>query len=633
MSGIAGIYNFGYKKKVGKDVLVRMGDSIKHRGPDASKIYINEDRSLGLIYRHLRIKNDEDSLHPICNEDGTIFVICDGEIYNNEELRRELITNGHHLKTHQDAELIIHLYEDYGYKCLDRLNGAFSFTLWDSKKQELFAARDRMGIKPLYYHYDGKSFLFASEIKALLVAKPSLRELNKAALCEYLSFQYCLHEKTLFKEVNKLPPAHFCTIKNGDIKIRRYWDVNFDIDSHHTEDYFIDTLRGLIEDSVRLRLISDVPIGTYLSGGIDSSAITCLVSSLLGSKLKTFTGTFKRWPDYDETKFAKSIAKFAKTDYFEINLKPKDLIDSISTLTYYMDEPAAGPGIFPQYFVAKLASKHVKIVLGGEGGDEIFGGYARYLIAYLEECLKGAIFETQTREDKRFIVTFSSILPNLPIIKEYVPMLQSFWNEGLFGPMDRRYFKLINRSNHLREVLNPELTKNLESSSFDSFSRIFNKKGIKSLFNKMSNFDLEAGLPAILHVDDRVNMSFSLESRAPFLDHRIVEFVASIPPMIKYRGGETKAIFKKAMRNIVPGTVLNRKDKKGFPVPLAEWYKVSLRGFIRDILLGSTTKKRGIYNTVKIRKLIDSERTFGRSIWGLLCLELWHREFIDKPCK
>jgi asparagine synthase (glutamine-hydrolysing) len=629
MSGIAGIFQVSGSKPIENRTLTRMGDALKHRGPHARLCFSNEEKTAGFIYQHLQVKDDPIPRQLAWNENRTMVIVCDGEIYNAKELRRELEQRGHSFGTSLDAEVALHFYEESGNGFLDRLNGAFAFVIWHGKKRELFAARDRIGIKPFYYHYDGKSFFFASEIKALLAAKPSLREASPSALREYLSLQCCLNDKTLFKRVQKLPPAHFLSLKKGGLSIRRYWDLDFQIDFDHTESYFIHTLRNLIEDAVRLRMNAVPPLGIYLSGGLDSSTVTCIASSLQKNPLKAFSGVYKGWPDFDETAYAKCAVKSAHAYHFEIDIRPKDFLDSISRIIYAMDEPAAGPGVLGQYHVGRFASRHVRAVLGGEGGDEIFGGYARYLVAYLEECLKGAIFETQTREDKRFIVTFSSILPHLPLLKEYVPLLQSFWGDGLFDPMDQRYFKLIQKTTHIEDILNPEFLEGSEGRLFHEFSMIFNKKQIKSLLNRMAYFDLQVGLPAVLQVDDRTNASFSLELRPPLLDHRIVEFAASIPPKIKYRGGETKAIFKKAVKGIVPNMVLNRKDKKGFPVPLTEWFKGPLKEFVRDILLGPTTKKRGIYNTTNMDKLISSERSFGRNIWGLLCLELWFREFMD----
>jgi len=563
------------------------------------------------------------------NEDSSIWLVQNGEIYNYLELRRELLTDGHRFKTNCDTEVILHLYEKYGPDCVYKLNGMFAFAIWDNRKKILFLARDRLGIKPLYYYNNGKNFIFASEIKAILAEGTAKVEVNYAGIIDYLTFQFCLGDKTFFKGIKKLPPGHIIIISNKKIKIKRYWKLDFTIDTYHTEEYFAEKLMMLIEDAVRFRLRSDVPVGAHLSGGTDSSTVTCIASSLLDTNLKTFTGRFKEGKEYDESYFARKVSEFADTIYYEVVLSPKDFIDSFPNLIYFMDEPAAGPGLFPQYFVSKLASKNVKVVLGGQGGDEIFGGYTRYLIAYLEECLKGAIFETQKKD--KFVVTFESILPNLPYLKRYIPMLQYFWREGLFEEADRRYFRLIRRDIELKNLLSEEFI-NFPPNNynpFEEFQKIFNQPNLGSLFNKMTNFDMQTLLPALLQVEDRTSMGVSLESRVPLLDHRVAELAASIPPTIKFKGGSLKYIFKRAIKNIVPKEIINRKDKMGFPVPLSEWYNKQLKNFLKDVLLDESVKRRGIFKVKNIEKELFVERKYGRKIWGLLCLEMWFKIFVD----
>ena len=632
MCGIAGIINFNTGDKVDQDVLELMTDAIKHRGPDDEGFYF--DNSVGFGHRRLSIIDIEGGHQPMTNEDETIWIVYNGEIYNYLELRRDLAGKGHKFKTHSDTEVIIHLYEEYNEKCLERLNGMFAFALWDKTKKRLFAARDRLGIKPFYYYFDETKFIFASEIKAILKHPDIKAEPNWNGILDYLTFQFCLGDKTLFNGIKKLLPGHYLVLHPQDpgnnLSIHKYWDLDFTIDTYHTEDFFNDKLLRLVEDSVRLRLRSDVPLGANLRGGLDSSTITFIASSLLDSDsaLKTFTGGFREGSDYDETDYAKIVSKFANTEYFEIYPTASDFIETLPKLIYYLDEPVAGPGVFPQYFVSKLASENVKVVLGGQGGDEIFGGYARYLVGYLEQCLKGAIFETQ--EEGKYVVTLDSIIPNLTLLQQYKPMLQYFWSNGLFEPMDRRYFKLIDRSNGLENLITEDLLKMRKNYSvFDSFQQILNNPNTSSYLNKMTHFDIKTLLPALLQVEDRTSMAVSLESRVPLLDHRIVELIASMPPTMKFRGGATKYIFKRAIRNVVPKEVLDRKDKMGFPVPLSEWYQDSLKGFLQEILLSDRAKERGIYNMNSIESAIATERKFGRQVWGLLCLELWFREFID----
>ncbi len=295
-------------------------------------------------------------------------------------------------------------------------------------------------------------------------------------------------------------------------------------------------------------------------------------------------------------------------------------------LMYYMDEPLAGPGVIPQYYVSKLAAKHVKVVLGGQGGDELFIGYARYLVAYLEKCLSGAIFETANRNP--YAVTLASIVPNLPLLQTYKPMLQGLWKDGLFESSDSRYFKLVDRSEGMSTLLARGLFDG-NYSPYESFLKIFNRNSLGSLINRMTYFDLKASLPALLHVEDRTSMAASIESRVPFLDHRIVEFMARTPPNIKFAGGRMKHLFKEAVKNTVPSVVLERKDKMGFPTPITQWTQGVARDFVRDTLLSDRARRRGIYNFSEVENALNNQKEFGRVVWGILCLELWHRVHID----
>lgn len=627
MCGISGIISTN-NNAIDESTLKLMNNALSHRGPDDEGYYI--DRNIGLAHRRLSIIDLSSGHQPLSNEDESIWITYNGEIYNYLELRSVLIQKGHIFKTNSDTEVLIHLYEEYGYNCLNKLNGMFAFVLYDKNKKIIFGGRDRLGIKPFYYCFKDDFFLFASEIKAILKNPDAKSSPNYDGINDYLSFQFCLGNKTLFKNIFKLLPGNYFTLdlSKNEFNIFQYWDLDFTVDTYHTEGYFIDTLLRLIEDSVRLRLRSDVEIGSHLSGGLDSSTIACISSSLLENEmnLKTFTGGFKESKEYDETYYAKLVSESAGTVHHEIFPESSDFINYLPELIYYMDEPAAGPGLFPQYCVSKLASENVKVVLGGQGGDEIFGGYARYLVAYLEQCIKGAIFETQ--EEGHHVVTLESIVPNLSILKQYAPMMQSFWKQGLFDTMERRYFNLIfrgdNNSNTLSE--NYRIDKEL---AFNNFNKVFSNSNTLSYLNKMSYFDIKASLPALLQVEDRTSMSVSLESRLPLLDYRIVELMAHVPPTIKYKGGMTKYLFKKAIKNVIPEDVFERKDKMGFPVPLTEWYNDKLKDYVNEILISDTVKERKIFDINALEKQINNENQFGRVIWGALNLELWFRTYID----
>jgi asparagine synthase (glutamine-hydrolysing) len=369
-------------------------------------------------------------------------------------------------------------------------------------------------------------------------------------------------------------------------------------------------------------------VGTYLSGGLDSSIVTMLAARVSGVSHNAFTGSFREGPEFDESDYAREVAAACGAVMHEIIPTEQEFVSLLPRLIYHMDEPVAGPGLFPQYIVSRFAARHVKVVLGGQGGDEIFGGYTRYLVAYFEQAVKGAIYESN--EEAEHIVSLQSIVPSLPALREYVPMLRQFWRQGVFEPMDRRYFRLVDRSGGALSLYTPEFrdTYNVEAL-FDRFAAVFNHPDTKSYFNKMTHYDLVTGLPALLQVEDRVTMAVSLESRVPLLDHRLCDLITSMPPRLKFRGGELKYALKRAVRQLVPSRVVDRRDKMGFPVPLHLWARGASREFFGDLLLSRACRERGIFDAAEIEKLMDYETAFSRRLWGLLNLELWHREFLD----
>ncbi len=625
MCGIVGIVNRN-RNPVALETLTRMGDTLKHRGPDDEGDFI--EGYVGLHHKRLAIIDLVSGHQPMSS--GDLTIAFNGEIYNYIELRESLKQRGHAFQTNSDTEVILKMYAEYGVDAINQLNGMFAFLLYDRKQNRLIAARDHFGIKPLYYYVSADYLLFASEIKALLQHPAVAAEVDSEAMREYVTFQYVIGEATLFKNIRKLLPAHYQVIDLELMRVRtvRFWESRFVIDLHHTEEYFICTLRALLEDAIKLQLRSDVPVGTYLSGRIDSSIVTMLASKFYPKRLKTFTGAFFEGPEFDESDYAREVAAACDAEMFLIYPTDLEFIESLPQLIYYMDEPVAGPGLFPQYMVSRLAAREVKVILGGQGGDEIFAGYTRYVVAYLEQVLKGAIFETN--EEGEHIVSMSSILPNLPILQQYVPMLKHFWEKGTFEEMDRRYFSLIERIDGNSNVFSQDFLANYDREKiFRRFQSIFNHADTLSYFNKMVNFDLVASLPALLQVEDRVSMAVSMESRVPLLDHRIVDLVTSMPPGMKFKGAETKYILKKTMKDLLPAKILTRKDKMGFPVPLHLWAKNRARDFFRDILLSSTCRHRGIFDDRQIQRSIEHDEPFSRRLWGLLNLELWYRQFID----
>lgn len=628
MCGIAGIIRATAHPDDARTVN-RMADRLAHRGPDDSGFFSFE--GVTFAHRRLSIIDPKGGKQPMCNEDGTVWIVFNGAIYNYLELRQELIAHGHSFETHSDTEVIIHLYEQYGEECLAKTNGMFSFVILDQRRKRVFAARDRFGLKPFYFYREADAFYFASEPKAFFAAAVLDAEPDPKGLQEYLTFQFTLGAKTMFKHICKLEPGHYLSIDLGrDLPMRKscWWDLHFHHDPHHTEDYFVDKLFALVNDSVKIRMRADVPVGSYLSGGLDSSTVAVIAAgSVPGAPFHTFTGKFSEGPEYDESHYARLVADQAATVHHELTMRAEDFIKTIEEIIFALDEPCAGPGVFPQYCVSGVAREHVKVVLGGQGGDEIFTGYARYLVAYLEEVLRGGIFETNDKS--RHAVSLESIVPNLPLLRQYVPMLRQFWSTGLFEDLDRRYFSLVDRSDGLSGILTPEALGNGNTDCFESFRSIFFRHENASYINKMCYFDIKSSLPALLQVDDRTGMAFGLESRLPLLDYRIAELFASISPVFKFKGGESKALFRKSIRNILPKEVLQRKDKMGFPVPLNQWFQGELKDYVRETLLSSKARSRGLFKAEAISSLLEKERPFSRVLWGCLCLELWYSTFID----
>jgi len=502
----------------------------------------------------------------------------------------------------------------------------FAFALWDEHEQTLFCARDRFGLKPLFYNIEGDSFSFSSEIKALL---PLMQEAKAdiEGLKDYLTFQFCLDGKTLFKNVYECPPAHTMTIKNKNVSFQRYWQLYYNLDWDHSEKYFIEKLEYLLKDSVQNHLRSDVPVGGYVSGGIDSSLVSALAVDQNRVDYMGFTGKFTEYNGYDESEYARELAEKYGFELHQMDITLNDFLGNIDKVIYHLDQPTAGPGSFCQYMISSLASKHRKVMLGGQGGDEIFGGYTRYLVAYFEQCIKGAI--DGTMNSGNFIVTYESIIPNLTDLRNYKPMIKSFWKDGLFDEIDKRYFRLVNRAPDIHDCIYWDRLGSYEP--YETFSKVFNAQNAQnaSYFDKMLHFDFKTSLPALLHVDDRMSMAHGIESRVPFMDHELIEFVATIPASFKLKDGNAKYILKESLGSYLPDSILDRKDKMGFPVPFVEWMKGPAKDFLVDILSTTSAQNRDYFNNRLALEKIQGESAFGRNIWGLLSLELWQKQFID----
>ncbi len=563
------------------------------------------------------------------SEDGRYTIIFNGEIYNYIELRAELGLAG--FRSGSDTEVVLRAFQKWGDRCVGRLRGMFAIAIWDSVSDRLFLARDRFGIKPLYWVNTSIGLYFASEIKALL---PFLGRkcIDQAALADYFAFQFCLGVKTLMQGVTQIPAAHYALIRAGEeLKAFRYWEVNYEIDYEHTELWFSRRLEELLVDSVGMHLRADVEVGAYVSGGIDSSLLASMARNLRrGGSFKVFNGRFAGEPDFDESHYALALADERDMDLYISDISEEDFVDNIGKVIWHLDQPTAGPGVFPQYMVSKRVGEHVKVVLGGQGGDEIFGGYARYLVAYFEQCIKGAI--DGTLHNGNFLVTYDSIISNLETLRQYKPMLKEFWSDGLFGEQDDRYWRLVNRANTFGEILVPDVLN--QEGTYREFKNIFwgDNVGKGSYFDAMTHFDFKTLLPALLHVEDRMSMAHGVEARVPFLDHPLVEFAATIPADIKFKNGELKRLLKVVFSTQLPSAIRNRKDKMGFPVPLNLWLKRGgrARDFIGDVLGSERARSRSyLGRRVSIDSILDSQSAYGRNLWALLSLELWQQQFID----
>lgn len=627
MCGIAGAVSLnGAPVAALPSALHAMSGLLAHRGPDGAGFWRHPDDLAGFAHRRLAVIDTTPSgKQPMSAPDGRRTISYNGEIYNYRDLKQELAGRWS-FRTSSDTEVILAAHEAWGEHCLSRLRGMFAFALWDGEK--LFAARDRFGIKPFYYAIVDDILYFASEMKALLPFLPEI-ETNPSALSDYLTFQYTLGDQTLFRHVKALPPGHCLVAGRAGVEVRRYWDVRYDIDRDHTPRWFARRIDELMNDSVAAHMVADVPIGAYVSGGFDSSLIAQLAAAHPNAAQVAFHGKFTDHPGYDESAFAEIAARRGGYDLHQADMTHQDFADTIGRVIYHLDTPVGGPGSFPQFMVARQASEHVKVVLGGQGGDEVFGGYARYLIAYLEQSLKASI--DGTYRNGNFVVTPESILPHLTALQEYKPLIQTLFSSGLFGALDERYLRLIDRSSDMTDEV--EWSQLDRSGVIDRYKAIFNsERNVRktAYFDAMTHFDFKCLLPALLQVEDRMSMAHGVESRVPFLDHPIIEFAATIPADIKFKGGRMKHFLKSAFAQTLPVEIVERRDKMGFPVPLNEWFSGPLRDFIGDTFTTQGNRRRPYFNSKAILANFDRAARFSRKTWGLLSLELWHQTFHDE---
>ena len=623
MCGIAGFVGeteFGLEER--REVLGHMLRSITHRGPDDEGTLVEGEAAIGM--RRLSIIDLAGGHQPLSGCDPRLSIVFNGEIYNFRELKQDLEARGHTFKTNSDTEAIVHAFEEYGAACVERLRGMFCFALWDAGARSLFIARDRVGKKPLYYARTPRGALvFGSELKCLLAHPEVGREPNPEALDAYLTWGYVPDPLSVFKGVEKLPPGHFLFFKNGELKVEGYWDFpQEEGGSRHEEDY-LEELRALLDEAVRVRLVADVPLGAFLSGGVDSSAVVGLMARNSDRPVKTFSIGFNE-DSYDELKYARVAARHFQTDHHEFVVTP-DICSVVDELAWHFDEPFADSSAIPTYIVSKLAREHVKVVLSGDGGDELFAGYTRYVI------------------DRR---------------RGGFERLPRFVREGLMQPAARLLPHGARGRNFIHDVAYDGLERYLESISV--FTRLSKSELYTEEFRRLAGDESQApaafratadaapssdALDRLLYLDsktylpgdiltkvDRMSMAASLEARTPLLDHKLIEFVGRIPSSLKMKGLVTKHIFKTAVRDLVPSEILDR-PKQGFGVPIEQWINRQLRDRVRGTLTEARTLERGVTDPAYVALLIDEHergrRDHSTQLWALFMLELWYRTFVD----
>ena len=626
MCGIAGfvVPDEHRDKCTAREVIDRMCRVIAHRGPDDQGTFIDGQVALGM--RRLSIIDVAGGHQPISGCDGAVTIVFNGEIYNHRNLQRELQSRGHRFRTHSDTETIVHAYEEFGESCLEGLRGMFAFAIWDSRARELFIARDRAGKKPLYYSLrpDG-TFMFGSEMKSLREHPDFHSEIDVTALDAYLSFGYVPDPLTIFRDVHKLPPGHYFKFKNGQVRVESYWDFAYghsQTDSRREED-LIDELRVLLDEAVRIRLESEVPLGAFLSGGIDSSVVVGLMSRHASQPVKTFSIGFQE-DSYDELKYARVAANHFQTDHHEFIVTP-DVCSIVDELVWHFDEPFADSSAIPTYYVSKLARDFVTVALSGDGGDELFAGYPRYGQAMNRgrlAQLPGVI--------RRSLQPLASRLPHGAWGRNHV-----HWSG--YDLLDA-YIELVSHFTRLgKQSLYTESFRG-ELSQRDGPAAIFREIGaaVKSSndLESLLYLDAKTYLPGdILTKVDRMSMAVSLEARAPLLDHKLIEFVTRIPPSLKLRGDETKYILKRAVRGLVPDEILDR-PKMGFGLPVQEWINCELRTRIHETLTSQRARQRGYFDQRYIGVLLDEHergrRDHSARLWTLFMLELWHERYVDR---
>ncbi len=637
MCGIAGIVARDglHPDDLSRAVLMR--DVMVHRGPDGEGLH--SDSYAVLAHRRLSIVDVSGGQQPLSNEDGTIWVTYNGEIYNHAEVRRELELAGHRYRTRCDTETIVHAYEQWGDACVDRFRGMFAFAIWDAPRRRLLLVRDRLGVKPVYWAESGGRVLFASEIKSILESGLVSVEANGFAIPELLATRYTSGTDTLFRGIHKLLPGHKLVYEDGRLRTAAYWDLPLDGPdpalAARSEHDLVDEFRARLQESVRLRLMADVPLGMFLSGGIDSSAIAALMAREIDRPVETFSVAFADRA-YSELEYAREVARAIGANSHEVVIGDRDFFGALPRLIWHEDEPIAHPSSVPLHFVSALAREHVKVVLTGEGSDELLAGYGKYPRA-LANWRAGSVYEALLPRPLRALIA-SRVVPHLPgVLGRYASRSFLAMTRGVetmfldnFAGMPMRVQRQVIAGDVLRRanVYGPSLRYFATATA----GRTGGAASGASLLSRLLYTDIKTYLVELLMKQDQMSMSTSIESRVPFLDHQLVEFAMRLPDRMKLSGLTTKRILREAMRGVIPPSILTR-PKMGFPVPFGDWTRGAWHGVVRDVLLDRRTRERGLINAPALERLLDDtrdgRRQGGDTLWALVNLELWYRTFID----
>lgn len=635
MCGIAGLLYKDALRPVDPALLQRMTDVISHRGPDDEGQFI--EGAVGLGSRRLSIVGLSDGHMPLHSDDRRIRVVTNGELYNHPSLRARLEGKGHTYRTHSDTETLIHAYREWGDDFVSHIHGMFAFALWDSNEKKLILGRDRLGIKPLYIHEDQHAIRFASEIKSILCDAEVPRALNPEGLNLYMSYLSAPAPYTLFKDIRQVNPGEVVIIQGERSTTRRFWFPEEQIQPTKITD--TEGMKAQLAESfrtvIREHLLSDVPVGAFLSGGIDSSLIVALMHEQLGGGFPTFSIGFEGHALFDETQYARQIADQYNTEHHVLRLKPSDLLDSLQHITWQLDEPLADSSSLPVYFVSQLAAQHVKVVLSGDGGDEIFAGYRKYQGEYFRRY-------TSWMPDALQRVLSGQALRWLPESRssqwmDYIRQVKKFFRGLHPDPFERHLRWAIHFEDDLRaSFLSPDMLNQMDLGEARNYrARLFDELPHLDTLTRMLWVDLRHNLPAdMLTKVDRMSMLHALEVRVPFLDHTFVEQAFSLPGHVKLHGKRTKWILKETFRDLLPPDIIDRR-KHGFDVPVGEWFRHELREQIEDVTSTQVVSERGLFNPDAVQSLVrdhrEGKRDYNNQLWILLSLELWQREYLDQP--